>query len=114
MIKSKKNLKKSSKIWLNRQHKDLFVKQAKQEGYRSRAAYKLLELQKKYSLLKPGMSVIDLGAAPGSWSQVAINCIAPENNKLQGKLLAVDILPIEPIKNVDIINVDFTNELIFK
>ena len=114
MIKAKKNLKKSSKIWLTRQHKDLFVKQAKQEGYRSRAAYKLLELQKKYTLLKPGMSVIDLGAAPGSWSQVAINCIAPENHKLQGKLLAVDILPIEPIKNVDIINGDFTNELIFK
>lgn len=112
-MKFKKNLKQSSKKWLVRQHKDLFVKKAKQEGYRSRAAYKLLEIQQKHSFLKPGMLVLDLGAAPGSWSQVAINCIAPKNNKLKGKLLAVDILPIEPIENVDIINGDFTNELIF-
>lgn len=104
-------------MWINRQHKDIFVKKSKEDGYRSRAAYKLLELQTKYSLLKSGMTVIDLGAAPGSWSQVAIDIIAPQNidkiNKQLGRLIAVDILPIEPIKNVDIILGDLTTKEVF-
>jgi 23S rRNA (uridine2552-2'-O)-methyltransferase len=104
-------------VWINRQHKDIFVKKSKEDGYRSRAAYKLLELQTKYSLLKSGMTVIDLGAAPGSWSQVAIDIIAPQNidksNKQLGRLIAVDILPIEPIKNVDIILGDLTTKEVF-
>lgn len=112
------SIKKSSRIWLDRQHKDLFVKKSKKDGYRSRAAYKLLELQEKYSLLKSGMTVIDLGAAPGSWSQVAIGFITPENarenSKASGKLIAVDILPIEPIKNVDIIIGDLTTQEVFE
>jgi len=106
---SKTNIKKSSRIWLKRQDKDPFVKQSKKDGYRSRAAYKLLEIQQKYSILKAGMKVIDLGAAPGSWSQVAI-----EKIKFNGKLIAVDILAIEPIKNVDIIQGDFTTTETFE
>jgi 23S rRNA (uridine2552-2'-O)-methyltransferase len=101
--------KKSSRLWLNRQHKDIFVKKSKQQGYRSRAAYKLLELQEKYHLLRPGIIVLDLGAAPGSWSQVAANIIFSAKNN-QGKLIAVDILPIEPIQNVDIIEGDLTHD----
>ena len=104
-------------MWINRQHKDIFVKKSKEDGYRSRAAYKLLELQAKYSLLKSGMTVIDLGAAPGSWSQVAIDIIARQNidksHKQLGRLIAVDILPIEPIKNVDIILGDLTTKEVF-
>lgn len=112
------NIKKSSRIWLDRQKKDFFVKQSKKDGYRSRAAYKLLEFQEKYCLLKSGMMVVDLGAAPGSWSQVAAGLVisknAIENNKLSGKLIAVDILPIEPIQNVDIIMGDFTTPEVFE
>lgn len=104
-------------MWINRQHKDIFVKKSKEDGYRSRAAYKLLELQTKYSLLKSGMTVIDLGAAPGSWSQVAIDIIAGQNidksHKQLGRLIAVDILPIEPIKNVDIVLGDLTTKEVF-
>ncbi len=96
----------------------MFVKKSKQEGYRSRAAYKLLELQKKYILLKSGMTVIDLGAAPGSWSQVAVGIILPDNAatnpKKLGRLISVDILPIEPIKNVDIIIGDLTTKEVFE
>ena len=115
MPRSKKaNTSKSSRIWLDRQRKDVFVKKSKQEGYRSRAAYKLLELQAKYNFLKPGMKVIDLGAAPGSWSQVASKIIFSSNAGERAKLIAVDILPIEPIKNVDIISGDFNNKLIFQ
>jgi len=109
-----KSHKKSSRIWLDRQHKDVFVQKSKKDGYRSRAAYKLLELQDKYSLLKSGMTVIDLGAAPGSWSQVAIDLIAPSSAKVPGKLIAVDILPIESIKNVDIIHGDLTTKEVFE
>jgi len=106
---SRANLKKSSKIWLARQQKDSFVKRSKQEGYRSRAAYKLIEIQQKSNILSPGIRVVELGAAPGSWSQVVINSIFPG-----GKLVAVDILPIELIKNVDIIKGDFTDTVIFE
>jgi 23S rRNA (uridine2552-2'-O)-methyltransferase len=92
----------------------LFVKKSKQDGYRSRAAYKLLEIQKKHPLLFPGMTIIDLGAAPGSWSQVVIELLTGTNtikNKQKlSKVIAVDILPIEPIKNVDIILGDITKQ----
>ena len=94
------SIKKSSRIWLTRQNKDLFVKKAKQDGYRSRAAYKLLEIQQKYNILKPGMKIIDLGGAPGSWSQVASNVIFA-NTSTNGKVIAVDLLPRDLIKNVD-------------
>lgn len=80
--------------WIARQQKDIYVKASKQDGYRSRASYKLLELQNKYKILKSGMKVVDLGAAPGGWSQVASKIIGSK-----GKLWALDILPIDPISN---------------
>ena len=107
------SIKKSSRIWLNRQSRDPFVKKSKQDGYRSRAAYKLLEIQKKYNILKSGMAVIDLGAAPGSWSQVASDIIFTDQTT-NGKIIAIDLLPIDLIKNVDIIQGDFTDPKIFE
>ena len=100
-------------MWLTRQSKDLFFKKSKQDGYRSRAAYKLLEVQKKYNILKPGKVVIDLGAAPGSWSQVASDIIFTDQTT-NGKIIAIDLLPIDLIKNVDIIQGDFTDPAIFE
>lgn len=84
---------------------DAFVKQAQREGYRSRAAYKLLEIDKRDRLIRPGMTVVDLGAAPGSWSQVVINKL-----KGQGKLLAIDLLPVMPLPGVEILQGDFASD----
>lgn len=100
---------KSSQQWLARQRKDEFVQKAKAEGYRSRAAYKLLELQDKYKIIKQGDVVVDIGAAPGGWSQIAAKLAG---NK--GYVLAIDILPIEQIENVDIIKGDFTEESVYQ
>lgn len=91
--------------WLQRQDKDPFVKLAKAKGYRSRASFKLLELQQKYTLFKPGMQVIDLGAAPGGWCQI----IAPLIGK-KGSIIALDLLPIDPIENVTVLQGDFTED----
>ena len=85
----------SSARWLKRQEKDPYVKQAQQSHYRSRAVYKLKEIDKKDRLFRKGQTVIDLGAAPGSWSQYA-----SEQLGQQGKVIAIDILPMEPIDNV--------------
>lgn len=93
---------KSSSRWLERQHSDQFVQKAKQDGFRSRAAYKLLEIQEKDRIFKPGITVVDLGAAPGGWSQVAIEKVGR-----MGKVIALDILPMDPIKSVDIVLGDF-------
>lgn len=94
---------KSSKAWLDRQHKDIYTQRAKQEGFRSRAVYKLVEIQEKDRLCKPGMTVIDLGAAPGGWSQVVARWVGGS-----GRIIAVDLLPIDPILGVDsIIEGDF-------
>ena len=95
----------SSKQWLKRHFDDTYVKQSWQSKYRSRAAFKLLEIQQKDKILKPGMRVVDLGAAPGSWTQVAQNIIGKN-----GKIIALDILPIDPILDVDIITGDFTKQ----
>ena len=103
MSKSKHS--KSSAAWLQEHHSDQYVRKSKQDGYRSRAAYKLLELNKKYNLFKYGMNVVDLGAAPGGWSQV-VQSFVTEN----GKVFALDILPIDPIANVDFIQGDFTED----
>jgi len=98
----KKN--KISKEWINRQHRDIYVKKSKQEGYRSRAVYKLQEINEKFKILKNGFSVIDLGAAPGGWSQFVIekykNC----------KLLSIDLKKIEPIGNSYQIVGDFNDQ----
>ena len=92
---------KSSSQWLKRQHKDDYVKRAVAEGYRSRAAYKLQELNERDKILRPGMTVVDLGAAPGGWSQVAVQYVG------KGNVIALDLLPIDPIDGVDIIIGDF-------
>jgi 23S rRNA (uridine2552-2'-O)-methyltransferase len=93
---------KSSKEWLRRHVSDPYVRRARQEGYRSRAAYKLLELDQKHSLFKPGMTVLDLGAAPGGWSQVAAQKVMPG-----GHVVAIDVLEMAPISGVTIIKGDF-------
>ena len=94
---------KSSNKWLARKNADLYTKQAKQQGYRSRAVYKLMEIQQKDQIFNKGDLVVDLGAAPGSWSQLAVEYIGNT-----GKIIAVDLLPILPIVGVDLINGDFT------
>lgn len=98
---------KSSGNWLNRQHSDLYTKQAKQQGYRSRAVYKLLEIQQKDQIFSANDNIIvlDLGAAPGGWSQLAVEYVGTK-----GKIIAVDLLPIEPIAGVSIIQGDFTQQ----
>ena len=93
----------SSKRWLKEHFTDDYVKRAQKEGYRSRAAYKLLEIQKKDNFIKPGMTVVDLGAAPGGFTQVALKFV-----KSSGKIFALDLLPIVPIDNVEFIQGDFT------
>jgi len=95
----------SSTLWLERQLNDPFVQQAKREGYRSRAAYKLIEIAEKYRLLRSGQRIVDLGAAPGGWSQVA----AAETNAKEGRgrIIAIDLLDMAPIEGVEFIKVDF-------
>jgi len=99
---------KSSARWLKEHVNDRFVKQAQKDGYRSRASYKLLELNDKDKLIKPGMLVIDLGSAPGGWSQIAGELVGE-----QGKLIASDILPMDPLPDVEFIQGDFTEESVF-
>lgn len=100
MARSKTSLK-----WLQRHANDPYVKQAQKDGYRSRASYKLLEVQEKYKLIRPGMSVVDLGAAPGGWSQVTSRLIGG-----QGRLIASDILEMDSIPDVTFIQGDFTQD----
>jgi 23S rRNA (uridine2552-2'-O)-methyltransferase len=100
----------SSQRWLMRWRRDPYVKRAQQDAYRSRAAYKLLELQNKYKLLRPGMNVVELGAAPGSWTQVVAEIIGSK-----GRLVALDILAIPAFleyENVTILQGDFTDPLV--
>ncbi len=93
---------KSSARWLREHFTDEYVKRAQQEGYRSRAVYKLLEIHEKDRLLRPGLTVVDLGAAPGGWSQLAARLLGG-----QGQVIALDILPIEPLPGVQCITGDF-------
>jgi len=92
---------------LQRHISDPFVKKAQLDGYRSRSAYKLTELNEKDRLIRPAMRIMDLGSAPGGWSQVAGKLVGAK-----GRVLATDILPMEPIKNVDFIQGDFTDEAV--
>lgn len=99
----------SSARWLERQLNDPYVKAAKAEGLRSRAAYKLTEIDEKYRLLKPGMRVVDLGAAPGGWSQIAadkVRSLARDG----GQVIGIDYLDIEPLPGVTLLKLDFTEE----
>jgi 23S rRNA (uridine2552-2'-O)-methyltransferase len=100
---------KSSQNWLREHFNDPFVKQAQKDGYRSRASYKLLEIQEKDRLIRPGMTVVDLGAAPGGWSQVTSRLIGG-----QGRLIASDILEMDSIPDVTFIQGDFTEDAVFK
>jgi 23S rRNA (uridine2552-2'-O)-methyltransferase len=93
---------KSNKQWLRRHVTDSYVKRARQEGYRSRAAFKLLEIDAKERLLRPGMTVLDLGAAPGGWSQVAAEKVKPG-----GRVIAIDLVDIAPISGVTVLKGDF-------
>jgi 23S rRNA (uridine2552-2'-O)-methyltransferase len=95
----------SSKAWLKEHRDDPYVQQAQRDGYRSRACYKLLELQDKDKLIRPGMTVLDLGSAPGGWSQVAMARVGDH-----GKVIASDILPMDSLAGVEFIEGDFTEE----
>jgi len=101
--------KSSSRRWLKEHFSDIYVKQAQLAGYRSRAIYKPLELQERYRLFKPGMTVIDLGAAPGGWSQLVVTLIKPH-----GRIIALDLLPMEPILGVEFIQGDFSDDAIMQ
>ncbi len=96
---------KSSQAWLKEHHDDQYVLQARRDGYRSRAVYKLIEIQQKDQILKSGQFVLDLGAAPGGWSEYAARFVSAE-----GSLIAVDLLPIESIAGAEIIQGDFTED----
>ena len=94
---------KTSKAWMKEHVNDFFVKQAKKEGYRSRAAYKLIEIAERDHLLAPGMTIVDLGAAPGGWSQAASERLGPN-----GRVIAVDFREMLPLPGVTFIQGDFT------
>ena len=99
---------KNSKDWVTRHLNDPYVKKAQEEGYRSRAVYKLQEIDNKQSLIKPGHVVVDLGSAPGGWSQWAIKKVA--GGKTPGKVVAIDILDMEPLHGVSFIRGDFSTD----
>ena len=105
MESNKKN--KTNKAWIHEHVNDAHVQRARAEGWRSRAAFKLIEIDDKDKLLKPGMTVVDLGSAPGSWSQVAAKRVAPG-----GRLIALDLLPMEPVHGVEFIQGDFHDDAV--
>ena len=99
----------SSKEWLKEHFDDVYVKRSQEAGYRSRASFKLLEIQEKDRLIRPGMTVVDLGAAPGGWSQVAAELVGH-----QGKVIASDILPMDSLPGVQFLQGDFTENEVFE
>lgn len=100
---------KSSKNWLKEHFDDVYVRRAKEEGYRSRASFKLLEIQEQDKLIRKGMTVIDLGAAPGGWSQIAAKLSGDK-----GQVIASDILPIDPLPGVEFLQGDFTENAVLE
>ena len=112
-VKTAKGRKLSSTLWLERQLNDPYVTKAKREGYRGRAAYKIMELDDKYGFFKPGARVVDLGCAPGGWCQVAVprvNALGEKANKPIGTVLGVDLQEIEPIAGCELHQLDFLAE----
>jgi 23S rRNA (uridine2552-2'-O)-methyltransferase len=111
-VKTARGRKLASTLWLERQLNDPYVAAAKRDGYRSRAAYKLTEIDDKYQFLKPGQVVLDLGAAPGGWSQVAAKrCNSGDGaNKSSGQVVALDYLEVEPLAGVELIRKDFMDD----
>jgi 23S rRNA (uridine2552-2'-O)-methyltransferase len=100
---------KKSKVWMQQHVHDPYVQQARKEGWRSRAVFKLKEIDEKDHLLKPGMTVVDLGATPGSWSQYAVKRVQPG-----GRLIALDLLEMDPLPGVDFIQGDFREEAVLE
>lgn len=98
----------SSTLWLERQLNDPFVAEARRRGYRSRAAFKLLQLNERFNLLRPGMRLVDLGAAPGGWTQIAVELIRPETSG--GLVIALDILEIAPLAGAIMLQADFLDD----
>jgi 23S rRNA (uridine2552-2'-O)-methyltransferase len=107
-LRTAKGRKTASTRWLQRQLNDPYVEEAKRRGYRSRAAFKLIEIDNKYRLLKPGMTVVDLGAAPGGWSQIAAERVGSVEGR--GQVLAVDLAAIEPLPGVEVLTLDVSAE----
>ena len=110
MMKVQTKSKKVNKAWLNDHVNDPYVKMAQKDGYRARAAYKLKEIDEAFGLVKPGMVVVDLGSTPGAWSQYLRRRMAPDGaaaGQLNGTIIALDILPMEPIEGVTFIEGDF-------
>ena len=107
-VKTSKSKTVSQKIWLERQLNDPYVQEAKKLGYRSRSAFKLIEIDDKYEILKPGYRVVDLGAAPGGWCQVAVKRVKAEEGK--GVVVAIDMHSMDPIPSVTIFKKDFYDE----
>jgi 23S rRNA (uridine2552-2'-O)-methyltransferase len=105
-VKTAKNRTASSARWLSRQLNDPYVQQAQKEGYRSRAAFKILEMDQRFRLLKPGQKVVELGAAPGGWSQVVLEKIKAGTPR-GGVLIAIDLLPFKPLEHLVFIQGDF-------
>lgn len=104
-VKTARGRKRSSTLWLQRQLNDPYVAQAKRDGYRSRAAYKIIELHEKFDLFKPGQKIVDLGAAPGGWTQVALDILGEK-----GSVVGIDLLPIEPLAGAVFLEKDFTED----
>ncbi|SIS80475.1 RlmE family RNA methyltransferase [Phaeovulum vinaykumarii] len=112
-VKTAKGRKLSSTLWLERQLNDPYVQRAKREGYRGRAAYKILELDDKYRFLVPGARVVDLGCAPGGWCQVAVarvNALGEKSGKKIGRVLGVDLQEVDPVPGAEIHQLDFLSE----
>lgn len=111
-LQNKRIRKPSSRAWLERHLNDPYVAAARREGFRSRAAFKLIEMDDRYHILKPGQRVVDLGAAPGGWSQIAAERVKslPKDGGKRGQVVAIDYLGIEPIPGVEIIELDFMDD----
>ena len=116
-MKIKTKSKKVNKAWLSDHINDPYVKLAQKEGYRARAAYKLKEIDEALRLIRPGHTVVDLGSAPGAWSQYVRRKLAPEgaaSGQLNGRIIALDILPMEPIEGVELLQGDFREESVLQ
>ncbi|MFC0281246.1 RlmE family RNA methyltransferase [Falsigemmobacter intermedius] len=112
-VKTAKGRKLSSTLWLERQLNDPYVIRAKRDGYRGRAAYKIMELDDKFGFLKPGARVVDLGCAPGGWCQVAVqrvNSLGEQKHKLMGTILGVDLQEVKPIPGAQVYQLDFLED----
>ncbi|MDD3785266.1 MAG: RlmE family RNA methyltransferase [Hydrogenophaga sp.] len=114
-MKVRTQSKKVNKAWLNQHVNDPYVRQAQKDGYRARAAYKLKEIDEQLGLIRPGMCVVDLGSAPGAWSQYLRRRLSPSGaatGALQGRIIALDLLPMEPVEGVHFIQGDFREDAV--